>query len=249
MKLHILCDLHIEFYDFEVPDVGADVVVLAGDVHVKEKGLKWILDQDINVPVIYVLGNHEFYRDKFPSLIDKLKREAKGTNVHVLENDVFELSGYRFFGCTLWSDMDLFGNAPVAMDAAASGINDYQLIRNSYTYRRLTPEETVTWHKKSVTKLQEFLGAGRPDKSIVVTHSCPSLQSIPERFQDHRLVPAFASNMESLIYDYQPRLWIHGHTHDSLDYRIGKTRIICNPRGYVPNADNPEFDPYLLTLV
>ena len=33
LKIHILCDLHVEFGNFVPPVVGADVVVLAGDVH------------------------------------------------------------------------------------------------------------------------------------------------------------------------------------------------------------------------
>jgi len=114
-------------------EVWVDVVVLAGDVHVKDKGLKWIFDQNFEVPVIYVLGNHEFYRDKFPGLIDKLKREAKDTNVHVLENDSVEIGGFRFFGCTLWSDMDLLGDQRASSIAAADAMNDYQLIRLSKT--------------------------------------------------------------------------------------------------------------------
>jgi Icc-related predicted phosphoesterase len=240
-----LCDLHVEFGGFVVPDVGADVVVFAGDMHVKDRGLRWIFEQGLGVPVIYVLGNHEFYHDKFPGLIDKLKRDAEGTNVHVLENDSVEISGLRFFGCTLWTDMGLFGDAPIAMAAAASGMNDYHLIRNSETDRRLTPKETVAWHKHSIKILAEFLKAGDPEKSVVVTHSAPSIKSIPGRYLNHAITPAFASNMEGLILEHQPRLWIHGHTHDSYDYRIGKTRIICNPRGYVPNADNPGFKPGL----
>jgi Icc-related predicted phosphoesterase len=241
LKLHVLCDLHVEFGGFEVPDVGADVIVLAGDVHVKDKALKWIFDQKFEVPVIYVLGNHEFYHDKFPELIDKLRREAEGTNVHVLENDSVEIEGYRFFGCTLWSDMELFGNAPVAMAAAASGMNDYRLIRSSEMDRALTPEETVAWHKHSVKKLMGFLEAGTPERSVVVTHSCPSTHSIPERFKDSRLAPAFASNLDQCIHKHQPSLWIHGHTHENYDYKIGKTRIICNPRGYAPIEMNEEF--------
>ncbi len=80
MKIHILCDLHVEFGNFVPPVVGADVVVLAGDVHVKNRGLQWIFDQKFEIPVLYVLGNHEFYGEKFPGLIDKLKIDAEGTN-------------------------------------------------------------------------------------------------------------------------------------------------------------------------
>ncbi len=242
MKLHILSDLHVEFGDFVIPDVGADLVVLAGDTHVGSRGVRWVLDQELGVPAIYVLGNHEFYRNRFPGLIEALKHETAGTNVLVLENDAFDFGGFRFFGCTLWSDMAFFGDASAAMAYADGGMNDYHQIRSSRDNKVLTPEETVAWHRDSVEKLVDFLESGDPERSVVVTHSCPSIRSIPERFQDHPLVPAFASNLEDIILNYQPRLWIHGHTHDSFDYRIGRTRIICNPRGYVPKADNPEFE-------
>jgi hypothetical protein len=94
LKIHILCDLHVEFGDFLPPVVGADVVVLAGDIHVKNRGLQWIFEQNFEVPVLYILGNHEFYGEKFPGLIDKLKMDAEGTNVRVLENDSVEIGGY-----------------------------------------------------------------------------------------------------------------------------------------------------------
>ena len=246
MKMHIMSDLHVEFADFTVPDVAADVVVLAGDTHVGLRGLRWVLGQDLKVPVIYVLGNHEFYRDKFPGLIDKMKIEARGTHVRVLENEYFEIGGVHIFGCTLWTDMSLLGDPDVAMGVAADRMNDYRLIRNSRTYGRLRPIDTVAWHKRSVEKLREFLEADTAKQSVVVTHCCPSIQSIPERFQGQELSSAFASNMQSLILKHQPRLWIHGHIHDSFDYRIGKTRIVCNPRGYVPHARNEAFIPEMV---
>lgn len=37
-----------------------------------------------------------------------------------------------------------------------------------------------------------------------------------------------------------PALWVHGHIHRSLDYRVGGTRVVCNPRGY-PH-ENPRFE-------
>jgi len=62
MKLHILNDLHIEFEDFAPADIDADVVVLAGDIGVGTEGLRWADDRFPDKPVIYVPGNHEFYR-------------------------------------------------------------------------------------------------------------------------------------------------------------------------------------------
>jgi len=66
----------------------------------------------------------------------------------------------------------------------------------------------------------------------VVSHHSPSPRSVPDRFRDDPLSPAFSSDLESLILRHQPDLWIHGHTHDSFDYTIGRTRVICNPKGY-----------------
>lgn len=47
-----------------------------------------------------------------------------------------------------------------------------------------------------------------------------------------------------MIKDWQPALWLHGHTHGSFDYRVGNTRVICNARGYAKNGinENPDFD-------
>ena len=249
MKTHILCDLHVEFGNFVPPFVGADVVVLAGDVHVKNRGLQWIFDQRFGAPVLYVLGNHEFYREKFPGLIDKLKMGAEGTNVHVLENDSVEIGGFRFFGCTLWSDMELLGDPHVSSIAAADAMNDYRLIRHSKTYRRLSPKDTRMYHFRSVRKLTEFLKAGEPERSIVVTHHAPSVRSIADRYKSDPVSAAFASNMDDFIMEHQPRLWIHGHTHESFDYQIGMTRVVCNPRGYASTEENVSFKPNYTIVV
>jgi len=79
--------------------------------------------------------------------------------------------------------------------------------------------------------------------TVVITHHAPSPRSIAGKFRGNPLNPAFASNLEPIIVAHQPVLWIHGHMHDSFDYRISKTRVVCNPRGYFPNELNPAFDP------
>jgi Icc-related predicted phosphoesterase len=78
-------------------------------------------------------------------------------------------------------------------------------------------------------------------RTIVVTHHAPSIKSNVDQYRSDRLSAAFASNMEDFILEHQPRLWIHGHTHESFDYQIGKTRVVCNPRGYAPIEINKEF--------
>jgi Icc-related predicted phosphoesterase len=68
---------------------------------------------------------------------------------------------------------------------------------------------------------------------VIVTHHLPSYQSVPERFMGSAMNSCFVSNgAEKLIYEHSPRLWIHGHTHDSFDYMLGDTRVVCNPVGY-----------------
>ena len=75
MRIHILSDLHIEFGTCECASVGSDLIVLAGDVHNKRNGLRWIRSSIPDVPVLYLMGNHEFCGAKFPRLLEKLKEE------------------------------------------------------------------------------------------------------------------------------------------------------------------------------
>jgi len=60
----------LEFGSIDIPPTDADVVVLAGDVHVGVEGRAWIKTQFPGKPVVYVLGNHEFYQHALPALTD-----------------------------------------------------------------------------------------------------------------------------------------------------------------------------------
>ncbi len=42
MRIRVFSDIHLEFADWEPPAADADVVVIAGDLHPKRKGLAWI---------------------------------------------------------------------------------------------------------------------------------------------------------------------------------------------------------------
>ena len=240
MKLYVLSDVHVEFEPFDPPKVEADLVVLAGDVHVKDKGLKWAQDKFKNTPVLYVLGNHEYYGEALPKHFEKLKEQAAGTNVSIVENNVFEYEGFTFLCCTLWTDFKLFGGPRIAGHEATQVMTDYKKIRVSPTYRKLRSIDTAGIHYKSVEWLKRKIEINRERKLVVVTHHAPSSRSIPEYYKEDILSAAYASDLDELVAGSGAELWIHGHVHTQQDYKIGKTRVICNPRGY-PDEPNDEF--------
>ena len=246
MRIRVLSDLHQEFGEVDVPDVPCDCVILAGDVSTKQSGLKWILKRFRDVPVIYLCGNHEFYGARYPRLIEKLREQAKGTNVHFLENDFVTIGGIHLFGCTLWTDMALFGNWVDGAAEAGAVMNDYRRVRNSeHHYAHLSPRDTRTAHLASLAAMREFFAAHDAMHSVIVTHHAPSILSLPERRRTEEVSCAYASRLDDFILEYQPRLWIHGHIHHSNDYLIGQTRILANPRAY-PDDPNETFDPRLV---
>jgi Icc-related predicted phosphoesterase len=53
--------------------------------------------------------------------------------------------------------------------------------------------------------------------------------------------------MSATIDAYQPALWVHGHVHNSCDYRVGATRVVCNPHGY--GLENPNFNAALVVEI
>jgi Icc-related predicted phosphoesterase len=248
MRLHILCDLHLEFGPTPIPNVDADVIVLAGDIHLGREGRRWARSQFPDKPVIYVLGNHEFYRHSLPELTETLKRETSDSHIHVLENDAIEINGYTFLGCTLWTDFQLSTDPEAAMRTAEGIMSDYNLIQFSPERRVLRAKDTARLHAESVTWLRKAITGSDRQRTIVVTHHAPSSRSEAAYHVKSPLAPAFASNLDTLIEGSGISLWVHGHTHYNIDYLIGSTRVLTNQRGY-PDEVSPGFDPSLVIEV
>lgn len=129
----------------------------------------------------------------------------------------------------------------VLCHAAGTAADDgFSLIQNHG--RRFTPEDAIQLHSASRDWLTAMLAEPFDGKTVVVTHHAPSSQSVHPRYARDLLTPAFASNLENLVEGDRVALWIHGHMHESFDYEIYRTRMVCNPRGYAPKALNEDFD-------
>lgn len=244
MLLHILSDLHLEFGNFTPPKTEADVVLLAGDIHVGLRALSWAREAFAGTPVLYVPGNHEFYGQATPVLVHELKEAAEGTNVRVMDTDAVEIDGVTFLGATLWTDYALLGNPAAAMLGAQAYMNDFRQIRFGLSYRGLRPTDTAALHADARSWLMATAANAR-GRLVVVTHHAPSARSVPESYRTARLAPCLASDLEQCVEQLGPGVWVHGHLHSSSDYRLGTTRVLCNPRGSYPSALNPDFAPGL----
>lgn len=250
MKLNILSDLHLGFGAMERPANDADVVVLAGDVSRPREAAVWALRFD--KPVIYVPGNHEFYGTSIDGAIEELLRLCEGTQVHVLSDREVVIDGVRFLGSTLWTDFELFGDPARKAAAVAQArelIRDFSRIRRCESASDVfTPEDSVALFERHQRWLDGRLSTPHAGPTVVVTHHAPSPLSIHPRFADSLLNACFVSDARRLLGADRTQLWIHGHTHDSFDYTVDGTRVVCNPRGYCRGGvvENPSFDPNLM---
>lgn len=246
MKIRILSDLHLGFAALELPRNDADLLVLAGDIARPREAIAWAATLDL--PVLYVPGNHEFYGGDLQTTMADLRRLSQGTCVDVLQGTELHMAGVRFLGTTLWSDFRLFGTPSLyaaAMQEARQVMRDFQRIRVSPDSPRVfSPADAVGLFRRESAWLAQTISRPFDGPTVVITHHAPSRNSIHPRFDGALLNASFVSDAEYLLDAGRVDLWIHGHTHDSFDYRLGDTRVVCNPRGYVRGAvaENPHFD-------
>jgi len=259
MKINLISDLHLEFADMVLP--GGDILILAGDVCEAKNLKKDQYDPNLVMTpkqdptqrldrfyrffeeecarkyhtVIYVMGNHEHYGYQFHKTYKHIKEQLP-PNVYLLENETLDIEDVTFVGATLWTDMN--NNDWHTIYHAKKAMNDYRQVtmlnEAKQTYHRLIPEHTILVHDRSKAYIRDVVTNHPTRKYVVVTHHAPTKASLHPRYiNDVLMNGSYSSDLSEFILDNsQIKAWVHGHTHDSFDYMVGTTRILCNPRGY-----------------
>lgn len=184
--------------------------------------------------VIYVAGNHEFYHGKWTASLKYLRDEcAKFTNIYFMENDCKVINDVFFVGASVWTDCNK--GDPLTLHSLQDYMNDYRMIRNDdLGYTKLRPAHTVSRHRRTMEYFKNVMYDNKDKKTVVVGHHAPSHLSIHDTYKNETLMNGgYYSDLSEFILDNpQIVLWTHGHTHTPFDYKIGDTRVVCNPRGY-----------------
>lgn len=257
MRIRILSDLHLEHHDPPeelCASAGgeADAVVLAGDIGRGPEGVRWARRTFPTVPVLFVPGNHAFYdrhldstrlameqaSDRIP---DDPGAAADQNGTFVLQQQAVQVGDVRFLGCTFWTGFRLFpGRRLQAIKACRANMDDYQRIHLLRARRRLRPRDTDRYHHSAVAWLRRQLSQETEARAtVIVTHHAPTRHSVDPRYAGDLTSAAFVARREPLVRESGAALWVHGHVHASFDYRVGRTRVVSNPRGH--GDENPSF--------
>lgn len=251
MRIHPISDLHLEFAPYPVPCPDVDVVVVAGDVHTKGRGPKWLREWAGDREVLYVGGNHDHWKWRrmgyeYPGTHEKLARLCAEYGIHWMDRSTVVLGGVRFLGATLWTDFALYPNVPLNQWKALEGMNDYLFISVPPGFRAARPSDTVYLHAQDRAWIEAELATPFDGPTIVLTHHAPCEMSLRSwRQRSDPLDPAYASRLGELVMDSGARYWIHGHTHHCVRYELGATTVLANCRGY-GNSEGHNFDPALV---
>lgn len=243
MNVQILSDLHFEFqadagasFVASLDPTGTDVLVLAGDIAVGDDigpALDLFAARYPEASIVYVHGNHEYYGTSREHACEVTRAAcARHRNVHWLEQSVVVIDGVRVVGATLW-----FRRAPEVWPMRA-WLNDFHKIQGFETWVEQVNAESIAFLEREV----------RPG-DVVVTHHLPARACVDDKYKDEPFNAFFLCDVEPVLRATRPQLWIHGHTHESVDVTVGDTRIVCNPFGYARRELNPRFQDHLRVSV
>lgn len=236
MKVRLISDVHFEVYeDRQLYDSqDADVLVIAGDLAVGGYSTCNALKRFANnvEDVIFVTGNHEYYRSTINEVDEYISRHTRGANIHFLNCGTKKLDDVTFIGANLWTN---FSNNDFSKINARGSINDFRQIQEFST------DQCVALNTKHTKFFSDASGAVE-GKKVFVSHFLPDRICIDEQYRgESALNDYFSNNLGDWIQDLENSTWFHGHTHSTVRQEIGTTKIYANPYGYNENRHYVEL--------
>ena len=250
MKIQLVSDAHLLMdHVFNALNPDADLFIIAGDLAASPAIAKKVLTKirkQTDIPIIYVLGNHEYYTLNLYTAIDVYKKVlARIKNLYILEQEGVELGGVCFWGTTLWSDL----SDPMAALTVQRALMDYEMIEKA-PGEPIKAIDTQGKYLQSVKWLTEKLEANTSCQNVVITHHAPCWACRDTQFDydsNNRWVTCgFCNRLDALMHKYSISHWFYGHTHKSFKFRVGETQIVSNQMGLRHEQKHSGFNPRLL---
>lgn len=244
--LRLLSDLHFEFEEpaetVEFVDSLAfedyDTCVLAGDIVTPDTAdrLRILCERWPTVEFHHTPGNHEYYGARIATMRERLNLlEMQLDNYRLLDRKVHATVGSSTLaGATMWY-------------VPPSTPEESRLLTSWSDWRHILNPIDVFYE---AGQDRQFLNNVRkfPD-TVFVTHMLPHAECVASPWKGAPTNVFFLNETvwcDRLVQGKGlPKLWLFGHTHDSIDVEVKGTRFVCNPRGYAPDRFNPNFDPHL----
>lgn len=254
-KLAWLTDIHLDFVDRDklskllddIKAVKADAVLISGDIAVAptlEQLLKG-LELQLQLPIYFVLGNHDYYEGsiaKVRSMVDDLCKQS--SNLHFLTtSSVIPLSESScILGHDGWADGRLgdFSTSDVIM-------NDYLLITEfiragfysrspNAKFKRLTQMQALA--DEAVVHIEKCVreAAGKFQNIVVLTHFPPYREACLYKglFSNDLFLPHFANKilgdkLKELATEFSGVKFqvLCGHTHGAAELRVLPNLKVC----------------------
>ena len=248
MNIGIHSDLHTECSLCTISNLSElDVLILAGDIGdpaTVRLFFDYLRRKTTKLPVLYVLGNHEYYGFAISEAKDIYRSISQEYGITLLDDESIILNGIQFSGTTLWSDFTLADKPADAMRWAGEILPDFREIYDD-DGEPLTPQKMVALHKKSRAFLKEALQQPA-EKHVVISHFLPRSGLIAKRHYHKKEGLTRSAYWANELPELTERadLWIYGHSHDNINTYIDSTRFASNQRGYSKAYDGSELRDY-----
>lgn len=235
MKINLISDLHLDFYDVKkacnilnetIIDIDCDLHIIAGDLtsisHKNTSKIIKYLDNNVKSKVLYVFGNHELYHSKPMDAFNKV-RDMDLDHISLIENTCVEVDNTLIYGGTMWFNESVESIENTKIYPQIYALNDFNYINVTKDYYTL--------------QNKTFFNNINANVDIVISHHIPIKRMLrytdaEDEYDMNKFYWCKEAQQYLNIETHKIKLWACGHTHDCADILYNDTRIVNNPYGY-----------------